>query len=137
MRTSPVEAVLAGVVTTLKASTDVTDAATGGVYNNVPQNTAFPYLEVTSPTDRREDAVGQLGASVLVDVKAVSQFRGDAEAAGIIDAAIQALNGTRPTVTGHTIFGIAWEQSERFREVINGVVTRHHVATFRVWTGQA
>jgi hypothetical protein len=70
-------------------------------------------------------------------VKAVSQFRGDSEAAGIIDAVMQALDGQKPTVTGHTIFGIAWENSERYREVVNGVVIRHHVATFRVWTGQA
>lgn len=137
-RTSPIEQVLTGVVSALKASGAVTALVPAArIYNNVPQDTTYPYLEVTSPTDRREDTFGRFGAIALVDVKAVSQFFGDREASRILDAVITALDLTTPTLTGHATLGLAWDSSDRFREVINGIVTRHHVATFRAWTEQA
>jgi hypothetical protein len=78
-RRSPVEAVLTAIVSTLRASAGVSAIATGGVYNNVPQGTAFPYLEVSCPSDRPVDTCGRFGAELLVDVKAVSQAFGDQE----------------------------------------------------------
>lgn len=134
-RTSPVAVVLDAVVDALTVASGITGVAS--VYQHVPQNTAYPYLEVTCHTDRREDALGQLGVSLLVDVKAVSQYRGESQAADLISAAIGALSGQSLSVSGHTVFGVAWEHAERFKEVVNGIVTRHHVATFRIWTGQA
>jgi hypothetical protein len=129
--------VLTAMVTTLKGSTGVTGLATGGVYNNVPQNTPYPYVEVTAPTDRRQDTYGRFGASTLVDVKVVSQYRGDQEAARILDQCIRALDFQKPTMSGHTCLGISWEGNERFAEEVAGVVTRYHVATCRVWTEQS
>lgn len=136
-RISPVEDVLTGIVASLKAASGVTAIVSTRIYNNVPQGTAYPYVEVSSPTDRREDTMSRFGALTLVDVKAVSQWFGDREAARIIDACVTALNNTLPSMTSHVALGIAWESNERLREVINGVVTRTHVATFRVWTEQA
>jgi hypothetical protein len=97
----------------------------------------FPYLVVMSPTDRPVDTMGRFGVETLVDVRAVSQYQGDKQAADLIDAAMSALHFTRPTVSGHTVLGTAFENGERFQETINGVITRHHVATFRVWTEQS
>jgi hypothetical protein len=136
-RRSSVDATLAAIVLALKSSTGVTGLATGGIFNNVPQNTPYPYVVVTSPTDRREDTCGRFGSVLLVDVKAVSQYDGDKEAAGILDQCIQALNFQKPAASGHTVLGMTWENSERFQEVVNGIPTRHHVATLRVWTEQS
>lgn len=136
-RRSPVEAVLTAIVTTLQNSTGVTGLVSTRVYNHVPQATVFPYVEVTSPTDRRADTMGRFGSSVLVDVKAISQGLGDQEATRITDQCVRALNFATLNTTGHTALGITWDSNERFREVVNGVVTRHHVATFRVWTEQS
>lgn len=135
-RRSPIETVLTAIVTTLKNSTGVTGLATGGVYNNVPQRETFPYIKVTSPTDRREDTFGRHGNIALVDVTVVSQGLGDQEGARISSAAVQALNDAAPSLTGHVWLGVEWDNGERFRETINGIDTRHHVNTFRVWTEQ-
>jgi hypothetical protein len=136
-RRSPVEAVLTAIVSTLRASAGVSAIATGGVYNNVPQGTAFPYLEVSCPSDRPVDTCGRFGAELLVDVKAVSQAFGDQEPSRMLDQAIRALNFQRPTLSEHETLGVTWESGDRFREVVNGIITRHHVATFRVWTQQS
>ena len=137
VRRSPVEAVLTGIVTALRASTGVSALATGGIYNNVPQDTGYPYLVVTSPTDRRMDTMGRFGASVIVDLKAVSQYQGDREAAQILDHCQRALNFQPPSTTGHQILGVTWDSSDRYQEVVNGIPTRTHVATFRAWTEQS
>ncbi len=136
MRHVAVEAVLTAVVTTLKASAGVMALVTG-VFNHVPQGTAYPYVQVTSPTDRRVDTMGRFGAETLVDVKVVSQAQGDQEAARVLDQCVRALDLQPLTLTDHAGLGIAWESSDRFAEVVNAVITRHHVATFRVWTEQS
>lgn len=130
-------AVIGAVVARLQASTAVTGLATGGIYNNVPQGTPYPYVEVTSPTDRRQDTFGRFGSETLIDVKTVSQAHGDQEALAITEQCIGALDFQLPATTGHSALGVAFESGDRFREVVNGVVTRHHVATFRVWTEQS
>lgn len=138
-RRSPITAVLTGVVSTLRADSDVLSlvGSSTGVYNNVEPSAAYPYLVVMSPTDRPVDTMGRFGVETLVDVRAVSQYAGDKEAADIINAAVSALHFVKPAVSGHTVLGTAFENGERFQEVINGVITRHHVATFRVWTEQS
>lgn len=136
-RASAVEPVLTAIVAALKATSAVTALVSTRIYNNVPPGTSYPYLEVTSPVDTREDTFGRFGASTLVDVKVISQALGDQEATRIVAACVTALDLTTPTLTDHTALGVAWDSTERFREVVNGVVTRHHVATFRVWTEQA
>lgn len=134
-RTSPVEDVITAIVTALKADAPLL-ALTTRIYNNVPQDTAYPYVEVTSPSDARIDTFARYGSTVLVDVKAVSQAFGDKEPSRILDACITALNNTLPSLTSHTTRGVAWDGSDRFREVVNGIVTRHHVGTFRIWSEQ-
>ena len=138
-RRSPITAVLTGVVSTLRASSAVVAAvgSTTNIYNNVDQGAPYPYVVVMSPTDRPVDTMGRFGVESLVDVKAVSQARGDKEAADIVNDCLQALHFQRPTIAGHTVLGMAFENGARFQEVVNGVVTRHHVATMRLWTEQS
>lgn len=138
-RRSPITAVLTGVVSTLRANSAVIAAvgSTTSVYNNVEPDAAFPYLVVSSPTDRPVDTMGRFGVESLVDVKAVSQAFGDKQAADLTDLVIQALHFQKPTISGHTVLGTAFENGERFQEVVNGIVTRHHVATLRIWTEQS
>lgn len=137
-RTSPVDVVIGAIVTALKNSTGITALTGTRVYNNVPQPTVYPYIEVTSPTDRPQDTCGQFGTSILVDVKAVSQHFGDQEAAQILSHGRRALHFTSSlSVSGFQVFGVNWENGERYRETINGVVTRHQVDTYRVWVGQS
>lgn len=136
IRRSPVETVIGSVVTVLKATTAVTGLATGGVYNNVPQGTAYPYIEVTSPIDQRLDTFGRLGNEAKVTVKAVTQAAGDQQGSRIMNACISALNFATLNTSQHTSIGIAWDNGERYKETINGVTTRYHVGEFRVWTEQ-
>lgn len=131
------EAVLTAIVTTLKAYAGLVALVGTRIYNNVPQGAAYPYVEVTTPTANRQDTFGRFGQTTLVDVKSISQALGDQEGFRIRDQAKRALDFQKPTAVGHTVIGIAWEMNERFEEVISGIRTRHHIATFRVWSEQS
>lgn len=139
MRRSPLEFVLTAMVTALRASSGLTAliGSSTAVYNNVEQGAVYPYVVVSSPTDRRMDTFGRFGAETLVDVKAVSQYPGDREASRIIDQAKRTLDLQPLATTEHTTLGVAWDTGERFSEIVNGIVTRHAVGTFRVWTEQS
>lgn len=139
IRNSPVEAVLSATVAKLRSSTGVTGLVTSttGIYNNVEQGASYPYIEVTSPVDSRLDTMSRFGSDVLVNIKAVSQARGDKEAAQVLDQCVRSLNfAVLSTTAPHASIGITWENSERYAETINGVTTRYHVGMFRVWAEQ-
>lgn len=137
MRTSPVETVLTAVVSALRGSAGVTGyVSSTGVYNNVPSGARYPYVVVTSPTDRRMDTIGQRGAETMVNVQVVSQEPGDQQASRITNECIKALDFAALQTTQHDTFGCAWESSDRYSETINGIQTRYHVSIYRVWTGQ-
>jgi hypothetical protein len=138
VRRSPVETVLTSVVSALRSSTGLAALVSStGVYNNVEQGASFPYVAVTSPSDRRVDTMSRFGAELVVNTQVVSQARGDKEASQILDQVIRALNFATLATTQHVALGITWENSERYSETINGVPTRYHIGMFRVWTEQS
>ncbi len=137
MRRSPDEAVLSAIVTTLKASSGVTALVSTRIYNNVPQDTTYPYVVVTLPTTRRQDTWGRAGALGIVDFRVVSQTAGDQEGIRVLDQINRVLDQTKPNLSGHSTLGLAWDQTERYSEVVNGIQTRHHVASCRAWTEQS
>lgn len=136
-RRSPDEAIVTAIVSTLLSSTGVTGLVATRIYNNVPQNTGYPYVVVALPSGRRQDTLGRFGASSMVDIKAVSQAFGDQEGIRILDQCVRALDFQRPTLNEHTMLGLAYDGTERYQEVANGIVTRHHVASCRAWTEQS
>jgi hypothetical protein len=138
-----VESVLTATIAALRARAALTALvhSTTGIYNNVEQGAAYDYLEVTSPTDRRVDTYSNFGSEVLVNVKVVSQSRGDQVPARILNQCVLALStegGSNPLTLAAPFrsLGATFESSDRYAEVINGITTRYHVGLFRVWTEQ-
>lgn len=136
-RRSPDEAVIGAIVTALLASTGVTGLVSTRVFNNIDQNTAYPVIKVTMPTTRRQDTLGRFGAKALVDIDVISQAFGDLEGIRIMDQVNRTLDFTKPTLSGHGSLGLSYDETTRYSEVVNNVVTRHHVASFSYWTEQS
>ena len=137
IRRALTEPVLTAIIATLKGTSAVTTLATGGVWNHVPEGTAYPYVIVRSPAESREDTLGRFGASLVIEVQVVSQASGDLEGARLLDQCIRALNFAALSLTSPAAsLGVTWENSERYAETINGLVTRHHVGLFRAWAEQ-
>lgn len=135
----PFEAVLTGVVSTLRNSTSITGlvGSSTAIYNDVEPGARRPYLVVTIPVVLPKHTAARFGAESLATVKAVSEFTGDREAARIIDRCVEALHFAKPTIAApHVVLGTRWESVEPYHEVLNGITIRHHPANFRVWTEQ-
>jgi len=130
------EAAVTAIVATLRATPAVV-ALVNGVYNNVPQGTSYPYVEVRSATGVRKDMFSRPGQETLVDVKALTQTFGDQEGVRIRSQVLQALDLQQPIVAEHVILGMGFETLDNLQEMIAGKLTRHHIATFRVWTEQS
>jgi hypothetical protein len=136
-RTSPNEAIAGALVTQLRAHAGVTALVAAQSYTDVPQTATPPYVKVTFPTGRRVDTASRYGKHTLVDVIAVSQ--GDSKRTGVRtrDAVVQALNAQALSLTApHRLLGLTFETDAEMDEIVNGVKTFHHIATFRVWTEQ-
>ena len=108
-------------------------------YNNNCYGTLVdrPYLEVTAPSDRRVDTVGRFGGECLIHLHAVTDGAGDQQGNRILDLAIQAVDFQHPTLTGHSMLGLAWDDSVRYTETVNSIKVHHHVASVRAWAEQS
>lgn len=141
---SAIEPVLTAVIAKLKSSTALTallsTGTTGSVFNDVPQGSLMPYVEVGNAIETRWDTVGCPGKQVSFIVKSVVNGdvdRGDKRNAQILNATIGALHFQPLTITSHLHAGTRYEEGgEPFTEVVSGVKVRHMPSTFRVFVTQ-
>lgn len=141
MPTSRVDALsplLAAVFALLNVSA-VTDLATGGVWDEPPQNTAMPYVFLQAPNGQRWDAMRSPGTDATFDVHVVSNFPGKTQALAILDQVIRLVDGERPTVEGQTVVRLRWDRTETYRdpELVNGVPVYHAVGMCSALLDQA
>jgi len=136
-RQSPDEAIAGALITRLRSSSGVTALVSSRSFTQVSSTEAKPYVKVNFPTGRRVDTASRYGAHTLVDVIAVSDGQSERTGVRVRSAAIQALNAQTLSLTSpHQMLGLTWETNVELDEVINGVTTFQHIATFRVWTEQ-
>lgn len=72
-----------------------------GVYDEVPEGAAEPYLVLGEFDDQADDTHDRIGSLVTVTIHGWSAYRGYAELARCIDAADKALHRSRPAVEGY------------------------------------
>jgi len=102
------------------------------VYDNVPQNTEFPYVVIGDDTQVPWDDDVKLGAESTLTIHAWSRYAGRLEAKRILQAIYDGLHNYRLTVTGaHTVLCQA-EYQETFLDPDG--MTRHGVIRFRLIT---
>lgn len=116
----------------------VTDLATGGVHDDVPQAPTFPFVwyEVS---EREGRGFGTGGfPEIEIRVHVFSQYEGMSEAQSILLQAIAALKDKSLTVSGYTQAGLVfYDETVSFpNEEILGVKTHEAVAMFRTYVEQ-
>jgi hypothetical protein len=138
IRRSNVDPIIAATVTTLRASSGVTALCPASkIWNDIPPDTARPYIEVTVPSNRRVDTLGRFGGECLLEVHVVTDHEGDQEGNRLLDQCIQALDFTHPTLVGHTMLGLAWDDSVAYPETVNSIKVHHHIGSYRAWAEQS
>lgn len=110
-------------------------ALISGVYDEVPEDAAHPYVSLGSITENVDDAHNQRGLEASVVLHIWSKYRGFKEAAGILTELDASLDRQPLTVTGFTDVSIAHQQHTELRDPDPDI--RHINVSYRVWLTKA
>ena len=133
--TSGVGTIVAAVVQRLRATSAVTALVpTARVLDEVPVNTARPYLAVDVVSEFDDDVLSRGGVDAVVSVLVASEYRGGDEIGRIASAVRESLDGQPLTVDGFVEpADVTYEQAlGMYKDDIAGVVVRHRPLWFRV-----
>jgi hypothetical protein len=106
-------------------------ALVSGVYDEVPETAAHPYVTLGSITETVDDAHNQRGLEASVVLHVWSKYRGFKEAATILAALDGALDRQPLTVAGFTDVSVAHQQHTELRDPDPEI--RHINVSYRVW----
>ncbi|MFD6432817.1 DUF3168 domain-containing protein [Streptomyces venezuelae] len=110
-------------------------ALVSGVYDEVPEAVAHPYVSLGSITENAADAHNQRGLDASVVLHVWSKYRGFKQAALILAQLDAALDRQPLTVAGFRDVSIAHEQHQELRDPDPDI--RHINVSYRVWLTKA
>ena len=114
-----------------KLSTDNNLTAVLGakVFDDIPENTLYPYVQLGEDTAIDYSTKDQTGSEVTVNVDVWSRYRGSLEAKNIMDRIHTLLHDSSLSVTGSNFINMRFEFSDIIRDPDG--ITRHGVMRFR------
>ena len=133
----------AAVLALLKATTALTAIVPAArVVDDVSARPTLPYVLVESGLEHPLNTMGppsalKWGSTAVVQVRVVSQYRGEAEATQIMGLVKAALDGQPLNVAGYASVVVAFESARMLKDTIAGVVTREFVADFAITVHQS
>lgn len=110
-------------------------ALVSGVYDEVPEDVAHPYVSFGTLTETASDAHNQRGLDVAVVLHVWSKYRGFKQAAQILAALDEALDRQPLTVPGFKDVSLAHDQHTELRDPDPQI--RHINVSYRVWLTKA
>lgn len=126
--------VSAGVYSKLNVAA-LTALATGGIFDDVPQGTAFPYVWFTVEEENAR-GLGRGGLrQINLRVHAESTYQGNKQLQQILSKAIELLEDQTLTITGYRQAGeIVYHETTRpFQQERAGLKYREAAANFTIW----
>ncbi|MEU0309783.1 DUF3168 domain-containing protein [Streptomyces cyaneofuscatus] len=102
-----------------------------GLYDEVPETAAFPYVSFGSATEVVDDAHNQRGLAVNLVLHVWSKYPGKKEAAGILAALDNVLDRQPLDVAGFRDVSVAHQQHQHVRDPDPDI--RHINVAYRVW----
>jgi hypothetical protein len=117
------------VYDTLKNSA-VLLAKVTGVYDNVPQETKYPYVTIGDDTGIEYDTDDSTGIEATITVHIWSRKSGRKEIKKIMKIIYDVLHRTTLIISGYECIGCDWEFSETFLDPDGQ--TKHGVTRFRI-----
>jgi len=106
-----------------------------GVYDEVPENTAYPYVAVETSSEVPHNYFGALGKEVTLRVFVLSDYLGAKEGLAIVDRVLVLLADVALTITGYTHVHTWHEDTAAIRIAADRV--RETIIRFRVIAQEA
>jgi hypothetical protein len=126
----PVQAAIYDTLTS-----DMTLAGLAGVYDNVPEAVAYPYIVIGEGIETPANAHNEFGSRVSTTLHVFSEYRGYLEANTIVDRIMTLLDHENITIDGRDLVAIRHEQTVLMHDSDPDV--RHAVIRFSFETFDA
>ena len=109
---------------------DADGNAITGVFDDVPENTAYPYVVIGEETATNIDTKDKDAHEHTLTIHVWSQYRGRKEIKNILSSVYTTLHNASITVSGASLVNIRHEFENTLTEADG--ITRHGVMRFRV-----
>tara|TARA_R110002126_G_scaffold15594_1_gene63779 strand:- start:679 stop:1080 length:402 start_codon:yes stop_codon:yes gene_type:complete len=117
------------VFSKLSTDSNLTSVLKAKVFDDIPENTDYPYVQLGEDTAIDYSTKDQTGSEVSVNVDVWSRYRGSLEAKNIMDRVHTLLHDSSLSVTGSNFINMRFEFSDIIRDPDG--ITRHGVMRFR------
>jgi len=81
-------------------------AQISGVYDNVPQETAYPFISFGKNNSKKYDVLGKNGLEQKLDIEVWSREGGKKQSAYIMESIYSLLHNGNITIAGHTVISM-------------------------------
>ena len=113
----------------LSADNNLTAVLGAKVFDDIPENTSYPYVQLGEDTAIDYSTKDSTGSEVSVNIDVWSRYRGSLEAKNIMDRIHTLLHDSSLSVTGANFISMRFEFSDIIRDPDG--ITRHGVMRFR------
>tara|TARA_R110001592_G_scaffold147011_1_gene371406 strand:- start:71 stop:472 length:402 start_codon:yes stop_codon:yes gene_type:complete len=117
------------IYTKLSTDSNLTTTLGASVFDDIPENTPYPYVQLGEDTAIDYSTKDQTGSEVTVNIDVWSRYRGSLQAKNIMDRVHTLLHDSSLSVTGSNFINMRFEFSDIIRDPDG--ITRHGVMRFR------
>tara|TARA_R110001632_G_scaffold185945_1_gene306282 strand:+ start:551 stop:958 length:408 start_codon:yes stop_codon:yes gene_type:complete len=117
------------VYSTLSSDNELTSTLGAGVYDDVPQGSSFPFVQLGDDGATDYSTVDLVGSETTVNIHVWSQGHGSKETKDIMDRIHTLLHDASISVTGYNLINNRFEFSDVLRDPDG--ITRHGVMRLR------
>ena len=117
------------VYTTLNNDSNLTSTQGAAIYDEVPENASFPYVQIGGETAIDYSTKDVTGSEVTINMDVWSQYKGSKEVKNLMDRIHTLLHDSSLSVTGHNLINMRLEFIDVLRDPDG--ITRHGIMRFR------
>lgn len=120
------------IYSALSGDSNLTSTLSCGVYDDTPEESAFPYIVIGEDTTTDYSTKDVDGGATTMTVHVWSQYKGSKETKNIIDRVHTLLHDSALSQSGFNLVNMRYEFSDIIRDPDG--VTRHGIIRFRAIT---
>ncbi len=117
------------IYSTLSGDSNLTTALGASVFDDVPESTSFPYVQIGEDNVTQFDTKDVDGSETTLTVHIWSEYKGSKETKQIMDRVHDLLHDSNLSVSGFNLINLRFEFSDIMRDPDGK--TRHGVMRFR------
>ena len=117
------------IFTTLNTDNTLTNTLGASVFDDVPEETAFPLVVLGEDTTVDFSTKDLVGSETTINIDIFSRYRGSKETKNIMDRIHTLLHDSSLTVSGVNLINLRFEFSDVIRDPDG--ITRHGIMRFR------